>query len=78
MYIGIYQGDLESQGIQLKLLDDLLPPDQGLSRLVQRTPRGRALTVACYGYLGHEAPRGLAQFDLLDGVEPGSETEAGP
>ncbi len=46
--------------------------------LLQRTPRGRALTVSGYRYLGREAPRGLAQFDLLDGAAPGDEAEVGP
>jgi Holliday junction DNA helicase RuvB len=59
-------------------IEEVIEPYLIQQGLLQRTPRGRALTVSGYSYLGREAPRGLAQFDLLDGAAPGDEAEVGP
>ena len=67
---------------QRDAIEEVIEPYLIQQGLLQRTPRGRALTVSGYGYLGRDAPRGLAQFDLLDGAAPGGEVdgeaEAGP
>jgi Holliday junction DNA helicase RuvB len=60
---------------QRDAIEEVIEPYLIQQGLLQRTPRGRALTVAGYGYLGREAPRGLAQFDLLDGAAPGGEVD---
>ncbi len=39
--------------------------------LLQRTPRGRALAPAGYGYLGLEPPREAVQLPLIDPSESG-------
>jgi Holliday junction DNA helicase RuvB len=67
---------------QRDAIEEVIEPYLIQQGLLQRTPRGRALTVAGYGYLGRDVPRGLVQFDLLDrappGGEVGGESEAGP
>ena len=50
---------------QRDVLEEVIEPYLIQQGLVQRTPRGRALTVAGYGYLGREAPPGMAQLNLL-------------
>jgi Holliday junction DNA helicase RuvB len=50
---------------QRDVLEEVIEPYMIQQGLLQRTPRGRALTVAGYGYLGRTAPRELAQLDLL-------------
>ncbi len=52
---------------QRDVLEEVIEPYLIQQGLLQRTPRGRALTVTGYGYLGREAPRDLAQLDLLAG-----------
>ena len=51
---------------QRDVLEEVIEPYLIQQGLVQRTPRGRALTVGGYGYLGRDAPRHLVQLDLLD------------
>ncbi|MEE9210352.1 MAG: Holliday junction DNA helicase RuvB C-terminal domain-containing protein, partial [Kiloniellales bacterium] len=58
---------------QRDVLEEVIEPYLIQEGLIQRTPRGRALTVAGYGYLGREAPRDLAQLDLL-GADAGRGT----
>ncbi|MHA1152047.1 MAG: Holliday junction branch migration DNA helicase RuvB [Alphaproteobacteria bacterium] len=62
---------------QRDAIEEVIEPYLIQQGLLQRTPRGRALTVAGYGYLGREAPRGLTQLDLLDGSAPGGEAGNG-
>ena len=50
---------------QRDVIEEVIEPYLIQQGLLQRTPRGRALTVAGYGYLGREAPRDLPQLDLL-------------
>jgi Holliday junction DNA helicase RuvB len=50
---------------QRDVLEEVIEPYLIQQGLIQRTPRGRALTVAGYGYLGREAPPGMAQLNLL-------------
>jgi Holliday junction DNA helicase RuvB len=50
---------------QRDVIEEVIEPYLIQQGLLQRTPRGRALTVAGYGYLGRAAPRELAQLDLL-------------
>jgi len=50
---------------QRDVIEEVIEPYLIQQGLLQRTPRGRALTVAGYGYLGREAPRDLTQLDLL-------------
>ncbi len=59
---------------QRDVIEEVIEPYLIQQGLLQRTPRGRALTVAGYGYLGREAPRDLAQLDLLaaNGGEDGA------
>jgi Holliday junction DNA helicase RuvB len=52
---------------QRDAIEEVIEPYLIQQGLLQRTPRGRALTVSGYGYLGRAAPRGLAQLELLDG-----------
>ncbi|MEE8499425.1 MAG: Holliday junction branch migration DNA helicase RuvB [Kiloniellales bacterium] len=52
---------------QRDVIEEVIEPYLIQQGLLQRTPRGRALTVTGYGYLGREAPRDLAQLDLLAG-----------
>ncbi|MFQ5466569.1 MAG: Holliday junction branch migration DNA helicase RuvB [Kiloniellaceae bacterium] len=56
---------------QRDVIEDVIEPYLMQQGLLQRTPRGRALTGAAYAYLGREAPRALAQFDLLAGEGEG-------
>jgi Holliday junction DNA helicase RuvB len=50
---------------QRDVIEDVIEPYLMQQGLLQRTPRGRTLTRAAYGYLGRETPREIAQFDLL-------------
>jgi len=50
---------------QRDVIEDVIEPYLMQQGLLQRTPRGRVLTRAAYSYLGREAPRGIAQLDLL-------------
>jgi len=52
---------------QRDAIEEVLEPFLIQQGLLQRTPRGRMLTQAAYAYLGRDAPRDLAQFDLLAG-----------
>ena len=62
---------------QRDALEEVIEPFLIQQGLVQRTPRGRILTAAGYGYLGLPAPaQGLAQLDLLDTEGDGSDGEA--
>ncbi len=58
---------------QRDVLEEVIEPYLIQQGLLQRTPRGRALTAAGYGCLGREAPRELAQLDLL-ATKPEDET----
>ena len=51
---------------QRDVIEDVIEPYLMQQGLLQRTPRGRVLTRAAYGYLGREVPRRLNQLDLLD------------
>ncbi len=62
---------------QRDALEEVIEPFLIQQGLVQRTPRGRVLTAAGYGYLGLPAPaQGLAQLDLLDAEGDGDDGEA--
>ncbi len=54
---------------QRDVLEEVIEPYMIQQGLLQRTPRGRALTPAGYRYLGRKAPRELAQLDLLSSKE---------
>lgn len=58
---------------QRDVLEEVIEPFMIQQGLLQRTPRGRLLTASCYTYLGLEAPKNLAQLDLL---ASGEEEEA--
>ena len=58
---------------QRDVIEDVIEPYLMQQGLLQRTPRGRVLTRLAYGYLGLEAPREIAQLELL-GEEAGGET----
>ena len=63
---------------QRDALEEVIEPFLIQQGLVQRTPRGRVLTAAGYGYLGLPAPaREPAQFDLLGPAADGGEGEGG-
>jgi len=62
---------------QRDVIEDVIEPYLMQQGLLQRTPRGRVLTRAAYGYLGRDAPRDMAQLDLLAGAGDGIEEEAG-
>lgn len=52
------------------VLEEVIEPFLIREGLVQRTPRGRMLTVSGWRYIGREAPSGLdRQLDLLGGEE---------
>jgi len=50
---------------QRDVIEDVIEPYLIQEGLLQRTPRGRVLTRSGYAYLGREAPRHLAQLELL-------------
>ncbi len=52
---------------QRDVIEDVIEPYLMQQGLLQRTPRGRVLTRSAYAYLGREAPRSIAQLDLLAG-----------
>ncbi len=56
---------------QRDVLEEVIEPYLIQQGLLQRTPRGRLLSPLGFGYLGLDAPRRAAQFDLL-GDEEGS------
>ena len=54
-------------------IEEVIEPFLIQQGLIQRTPRGRMLTALAYRHLGLEAPKTIAQFDLLDtGKEEGA------
>ena len=61
---------------QRDVLEEVIEPYLIQKGLIQRTPRGRLLTLGAFGYLGLEAPRGYGErtlpdlFDLPDGEAP--------
>jgi Holliday junction DNA helicase RuvB len=54
---------------QRDVIEDVIEPYLLQQGLLQRTPRGRVLTRHAYDYLGREAPREIAQLDLLGDSE---------
>ena len=58
---------------QRDVLEEVIEPYLIQEGLLQRTPRGRMLAAAGYGYLGLEPPKQAVQLPLLDG-----DGEAGP
>jgi Holliday junction DNA helicase RuvB len=52
---------------QRDVLEEVIEPYLIQQGLLQRTPRGRALTPAGFGYLGLKPPPGSPQLDLLGG-----------
>ena len=50
---------------QRDVIEEVIEPFLIQEGLLQRTPRGRILTRSGYAYLGREAPRNLAQLELL-------------
>jgi len=50
---------------QRDVIEEVIEPFLIQEGLLQRTPRGRVLTRSGYTYLGREAPRNLAQLELL-------------
>jgi len=59
---------------QRDTIEEVIEPFLIQQGLIQRTPRGRMLTAIAYRHLGMEAPKAIAQFDLL---EAGSDGEGG-
>ena len=53
---------------QRDVLEEVIEPYLIQQGLLQRTPRGRALALAGYGYLGLEPPRETLQLPLVDPV----------
>lgn len=52
-------------------IEDIIEPYLIQKGLLQRSPRGRALTGGAYGHLGIKAPQGiLGQMDILDEEDP--------
>jgi Holliday junction DNA helicase RuvB len=51
---------------QRDVLEEVIEPYLIQQGLLQRTPRGRVLALAGYGYLGLEPPREAAQLPLID------------
>jgi len=60
---------------QRDTIEEAIEPYLIQQGLLQRTPRGRALTANGFKYLGLTPPKGVAQLDLLGG-NPGGEGEA--
>jgi Holliday junction DNA helicase RuvB len=58
---------------QRDAIEEVLEPFLIQQGLLQRTPRGRVLTLAAYAYLGRAVPRELMQFDFLS--DEGGEAE---
>lgn len=54
---------------QRDVLEEVVEPYLIQQGLLQRTPRGRMLTMTAYGYLGLQPPSRTAQLDLLPAVE---------
>ena len=54
---------------QRDVLEEVIEPYLIQQGLLQRTPRGRMLTLGAYSYLGLEAPRDTPQYSLLDAVD---------
>lgn len=52
-------------------IEEVIEPFLIQQGLIQRTPRGRMLTALAYRHLGLEAPKTIAQFDLLDTSKEG-------
>ena len=61
---------------QRDVIEEVIEPYLIQEGLLQRTPRGRVLTRSGYAYLGREAPRNLAQLELL-AAEGGADGEEG-
>ncbi len=53
------------------MLEEVIEPFLIQQGLLQRTPRGRMLTISGYGYLGRPAPPEPGQLDLLAPGEGG-------
>lgn len=51
---------------QRDMIEDVIEPYLMQQGFVQRTPRGRMISVKGYEYLGMKPPKGAAQMDLLD------------
>ena len=51
---------------QRDVIEEVIEPYLIQQGLLQRTPRGRVLAIAGYGYLGLEPQREAAQLPLLD------------
>ena len=59
------------------VLEEVVEPFLIQQGLVQRTPRGRMLTVQGWRYIGMEAPRSVeAQMDLLSASDDDASGEA--
>src|SRR5690606_28318858 len=60
---------------QRDVVEEVVEPFLLQRGLIQRTPRGRMLSMAGYTHLGLRPPKAAtaAQFDLLDGAEPGDD-----
>ena len=52
-------------------IEEVIEPFLIQQGFIQRTPRGRVLTALAYRHLGLEAPKTIAQFDLLDTSKEG-------
>lgn len=66
---------------QRDTIEEVIEPFLIQQGLIQRTPRGRMLTAIAYRHLGMEAPKALAQFNLLEAdleaaLEAGGEGES--
>ncbi|HVJ32731.1 MAG TPA: Holliday junction branch migration DNA helicase RuvB [Terriglobia bacterium] len=60
---------------QRDTIEEAIEPYLIQQGLLQRTPRGRALTANGFKYLGLTPPRGVSQFDLLSGAIPEEGTD---
>jgi Holliday junction DNA helicase RuvB len=61
---------------QRDVLEEVIEPYLIQQGLLQRTPRGRVLALAGYGYLGLDVPRETLQLPLIDAdVDPGAAPE---
>ena len=50
---------------QRDTIEDVIEPYLIQQGFLMRTPRGRALTAQAYAHLGLQAPKALAQLDLI-------------